>query len=361
MTTMKWGRATLITAAAVTGLLLPASTWAQGGFATGFASPDAMDAWNAQSVGAGTGQLALDRARGVAGGGGGFSDPWAQGGGGFADPYSFGGGGAFPPPGGGFGPADPYSSDPAMFGADPSMGFGFPGGGPMYAGGQPAFGAGVVATIPKVIAIYGERVICPVTKKILKDADEVPVFQTFVDSYYDDGQTGMDYKANDGVYTNVTLVTDQMDPEAHLVKTRLIRGLAILEELEPNFFFGVPVSSTDPLAGVPQVLDLEDARDVKLRQWAERFLNDFRVDPDAGAGSWKFHPTFLPPPPFPPLENLPANFRPAFASKEEKAEQERQQRLGVRPGQGQQGQGGLADRIGTSDIGANPAASSAYF
>ncbi|MDK2973136.1 MAG: hypothetical protein PWP23_2891 [Candidatus Sumerlaeota bacterium] len=332
--------------------LLPALSSAQGGFATGFADFEAMDTLNSGSTGAGgTGQLALDRARGVAGGGSSYgADPFgapASGGTTYgADPFGApaGGGAAYS--------ADPFGAaggGGAAYSADP-FGGAVPGAGTY----QPpsAYSAGVVQGIPKVVAIYGERVICPVTGNIISDAVEVPVFQTYVDQYYDDGANGLDYKANDQIYTNVTLVTDRMDPEAHLVKTRLIQGLRTLERLEPNAFFNIPVSSTDPLAGVPQVIDLEEDRDKKLADWADRFLNEFRVNPEAGTGEWDFFETYMPVPPYPPLEPIPGNFYPPFDSKEAeeaaaKAEED--------------AQGGLAGRVGTDAIEPNAGASSAYF
>ncbi len=327
-------------------LALSGEAFAQGGFA-GLADPAALDTLSGASTGPGGGAGYVDRARGVA-----ANDP-------FADP--FGGGGADPFGGGGFagGGADPFGGGGFAGGGDPFGGGGFAGGGDPFGGG--AFGAqpgqqGFQAPqIPKVEAVYGTRVVCRVTGQMLDDAVKVRVLDTFRDTYYDDGKTGMDYKANDFVYTNVTLRDDVMSPEAHLVMTRIIQGLRSLEAVEPNDFFNVLVASTDPLAGVPQMVDLERDRDEKLGRWAEKFLQDFRVDPsESDVQGWDFYETYMPTPPLPPLKDIPAAFFPPNAD--------------VAGGQGQNGgpggngvQDGVRNAFGANNIPGNDAASSSYF
>ncbi len=352
---------------AVLAVVGTASAFAQGGFA-GIADSESLDTLSGISSPTGAGQVGLDRARSLqasdpfASGGG---DPFASGGGGdpfgaapggysatnpAPDPFGVGGGSASPDP---FAAAGGFGAAPAGFGGG---GFG-PGAGPGGAAGGGEFAAAPIQ-IPTIQAIYGTRVVCHVSGELLEDAYEVPVLETFKDQYYDDGKTGMDYKANDFKYTNVSLKDDVMSPEAHVVKTRLIQGLRTLEDLQPNEFFNLLVASSDPLASVPQMLDLEKDRDEKLLRWAEKFLQDFRVNPEESAkGTWKFHPTYMPPPPIPPTSNIPATFLPPDATPAAGADGQ--------TGTQASGRGGaanaLGNRVGTSSIEDNPAASSSYF
>jgi len=316
-------------------LALPCATPAQGGFA-GLADPAAMDTLSGGSAGGPS--FAVDRARGAA-----------------ADPFGGGGGDPFGAPAGG----DPFGAP--VGGGDPFGGGGFGGGDPFGGAGgfgQPAGGGFQAPQIPKIQAIYGTRVVCKVTGEMLDDAVTVPVFDTFRDSYYDDGKTGMDLKANDFTYTNVTTKNDVMSPEAHLVLTRIVQGLRSLEDMPPNEFYSVIVASTDPLAGVPQMLDLERERDDKLGRWAEKFLEDYRVDPgESGKMGWDFYETYMPPPPLPPFENVPANFYPPLGEKTGG----QQGAPGAPGGGGFDATGGIRNAFGANNIQGNAAASSSYF
>ncbi len=334
--------ATILAGAALT--CEPALVAAQGGFA-GIADPAALDTLSGGSVGGGAGFV--DRARGA------------------ADPFAAPGGDPFAAPG-----ADPFGGggDPFGGGGDPFGGGGDPfggGGANPFGGGADPFGGGAFAQpgqqqgfqapqIPKVEAVYGTRVICRVTGQMLEDASKVRVLDTFRDSYYDDGKTGMDYKANDFVYTNVTLRDDVMSPESHLVMSRILQGLRSLESVQPNEFFNVLVASTDPLASVPQMVDLERERDEKLGRWAEKFLQDFRVDPsESEVQGWDFYSVHIPEPPLPPTSSIPAAFFPPNDP-------------GAGGAEGEEGEGGGAqnavrDAFGANNIPGNEAASSSYF
>lgn len=318
--------------------MVPATGQAQGGFAAGFADPDAMDTLSSGQVGGGgAGQLALDRARGVAGqqpqaGGGGFQDPFGGGGGGgFQDPFAAGGG------------EEMVSfADTGEFSAASGGGIIDPNTGQAFSGAASVIGIQVIA---------GERILCNVTGQMLQDARKAKVNPMYKDSYYDDGVRGMDARADDQIYTKVTLVTDKMSPEAQLVKTRYIRALEVAEELPPNEFFNVIAATTEPLSDVPKLIKLEEDRDDKLSVWSSRFLRDFRVNPDQ-EGDWTFFETFMPPPPRTPLIPIPADFVPPGTQ---------------RPGEEQEGQEGggvrnaVAGRFGADEIQSNPGASSSYF
>ncbi|MCB2155738.1 hypothetical protein KQI84_12710 [bacterium] len=324
--------------AAVAALALaavPAVVSAQGGFASGFASPEAMDTLNSGSVGGGgAGQLALQRAQGVAGvnqqgGGGGFDS---------ADPFG-GGGGGFGGDEGTVTFSDTGEFSGASGGAiiDPNTGQSFSG----------------VASAVGIQVIAGERVICHVTGEMLQDARKTKVNPMYKDSYYDDGVRGMDARADDQIFTKVTLVNNVMSPEAHLVQTRYIRALQVAENLPPNEFFNVIAATTEPLSEVPKMIDLEADRDDKLGVWSSRFLRDFRVNPDQ-EGDWEFYQTFMPPPPRTPLLPIPANFVPPGSQRAGEEE-------GTTDEQGGGVRGAVAARFGADEIQSNAGASSSYF
>jgi len=293
----------LVMTAAAVGLLclsLPEQADAQGGFATGFADPGAMNELN-QMGGATPGTFGIDRARAVAGGQQG--DPFAQ------QQNQFGG--------------DPFGPQQGQFGAEFDGGFG-PGFDPAFGGGegfgpgfQPGFGPQqqqqAYRPPPTVRAFYGDRIICPITGQILQDAVEVNVLADRVDeSYFNDGRRGGDFLEGDDIWTNVTTRQDEIAPEAGLVRTRMVRALELAEGLDPaEFHFEIRVASTDPLSNLPQVIDLEEARDEKIRDWAPQFLNRFRTDPDdPDPLNWDFRAAHVPTPPALPESQLPPNFRP---------------------------------------------------
>jgi hypothetical protein len=321
----------------------------QGGFA-GIADPESLDTLSGQSVGGGgTGQLALDRARGLQAG-----DPF--GGGATTDP--FGG------PSDGFGaPGDPFAAGPG--GAPQQVDFGFndefgPATGIADPGGAGATGLAV----PTFKAIYGTRYTCRITGQILDDARQVSILASAKESYYDDGETAGDAEANDLTFTNVQFDESLISPEAHLVKTRLIRALQWAENRPAHEFFNVVVASTDPLANVPSVLDLEAERDDKISVWAKRFLRDYRVDPDAPDGVWEFSQSFMPPPPRVPTLDLPSTFLPARNAIEAGVELDDDLATnggatgGPVPAGAQQAVG---NAFSTDTIQDNPGASSGYF
>ncbi|MBI5154879.1 hypothetical protein HZA57_06550 [Candidatus Poribacteria bacterium] len=328
---------------------LTGSALAQGGFAGGIADPASLDTLSGASTGSAAGNIALDRARALQQPGGAQDpfgpDPGAGGG----DPFGSGGGGAAGgPPGGGGGLPGFGGGDGGGFGA-------------AFGGGaldnQPGGGG---LNLPKVSALYGTRIYCRVTGEMLNDAHEVQISAAFKNQYYDDGVHGMDAVANDLKFTNVSVRRDVMSPEAGLVRTRVIRALETAELLEPHDFFNVRVASTDPLADVPKMLQLEQDRDEKLKTWAEHFLRDFRVDPDGtDQGNWDFYETYLVPPPRVPESLIPASFFPPTSGGATNGGAN-----GNGPNSGDLGASareGLGNAFGTNNIQNNPGASSSYF
>ena len=321
--------------------VLPMALQAQGGFATGFADPESMDALNSGSVGGGgAGQLALDRARQVTSqppgdGGGGFQDPFA-GGGGFDDGFSAGAAGQEAPVS--FADTGDFGSVGGII--DPNTGGTFSG----------------VANVVGIQVIAGDRVVCHVTGEMLQDARKAKVNPMYKDSYYDDGMHGMDARADDQIYTKVSLVSNVMSPEAHLVKTRYIRALQAAENLAPNEFFNVMAATTEPLSDVPKMIDLEAERDDKLSVWSSRFLRDFRVKPDV-EGDWEFYQAFMPAPPKTPGIPIPDSFTPPGTRSAADANGQG----GDPEGQGGGVRGAVAARFGADEIQSNAGASSSYF
>lgn len=351
---MKYARfGQLIPMAAAVGLIGALSTpeaAAQGGFATGFADPGAMNELN-QMGGAAPGTFGIDRARAVAQG-----DPFAAQGG---DPFAAQGGFAGDPFGGGGQPgfADGGFADGGFAGEGFPPGAGFGPGGPGFGPQQPQ----AFRPPPTVTAYYGERIICPLTGQLLQDAVEVTVLADQVQqTYFDDGTQGGDYLEGDGIWSNVTVRSDMIAPEAALVKTRMVRALEISESLAPEqFFFEIRVASTDSLSNLPQVIDLEAQRDEKLMDWAPQFLNRFRSNPDdPDPLNWEFREAYVPRPPALPDTPLPPNFRPPVQGPFTAAEFDQyRQSLGGSGGGGggrSSGGGGGGSASGGGDAGGRP-------
>jgi uncharacterized membrane protein YgcG len=164
-----------------------------------------------------------------------------------------------------------------------------------------------------VRAFFGERIVCPITGQLLADAVEVTVLADRAQlTYFDDGVTGGDFQAGDGIWTNVTSRGDQIAPEAGLVKTRMVRALEVSEALDPDqFHFEIRVASNDPLSNLPNMIELEELRDERLRDWAPQFLNRFRTNPaEPDPLNWEFREAHVPVPPMVPDIQLPPSFRP---------------------------------------------------
>lgn len=253
--------------------IIPTVVLAQG-FAGGFAAdPGAINTLNSGGGGVNA-QFALDRTNAAVGG-----FPGAGG-------NSFDTFGA-PPPGG-----------PAPF-----AGFGVP--------AQAIQAQQPVVQQTTVSAIYGDRVICPVTGRLLEDAIEAPVLDQFINEYSDDGKTLGDYKADDGTFTNARFVRDFISPEAMYTKTLNLRVLSIMEQYNPLEFSNVISASTDPTSSLANTQELEEIRDAKLEAWAGEFLTSFKIDPkDAKEENSVFFQSFMPDPPLTPRVQIPPTFVP---------------------------------------------------
>ncbi|MEQ8822688.1 MAG: hypothetical protein RLY93_20820 [Sumerlaeia bacterium] len=321
---------------------------AQGGFAAGgLAPPSAMDTLNEGGTGP-SGGFGIDRARGAVDQAN-ARDPFGGGGGAAADPFGVGGGAAADPFGGGGG-ADPFGGGGGDFAAS----------GPAFVDpGQVPGAATPGVNVPRIQVIWGERIIDANTGEILQDARKLRVPSLVQNEYYNDGEQGMDFEADDRVWTNVTLRDDVVSPETHFIKTKLLRALEVAENTDPMRFAGVRVATSEQLSTVPKILDLEAERDEKLKQWAQRFLRDFRTDPDNDdPASFSFVETYMPAPPRVPDVNIPASFAPPQASAGGAGAG------GLGPTGGNIGagtRGGVRNAFSVDTIQDSPGASSSYF
>ncbi|CAN5259783.1 hypothetical protein BH09SUM1_BH09SUM1_25050 [soil metagenome] len=279
----------------VAALIAPAAVgFAQ--FGSPMADTSAMSTLDSGPVGSASGSFdPIGRARAAAGAPQASSDPFAQ----PSDP--FGGGGGAQPAGG-----DPFGGGGKDGGAPNPFG-----GAAVPAGGANLGFSNALANIAKLSALGGERIVCHRTGQILQDAREISILVTASGSYYDDGKNGNDAVANDNIYTNITINNNYISPESHVVQTKLIQTLQYASNLRPQQFSLVRVASTEPLAPFPKIVDLETSQDASLKDWAVRFLRDYRVEPDKIDG--EFYPTFLPAPPRAPNIPLPITFTPENA------------------------------------------------
>lgn len=364
----------LLAVACTISLLAPVSTAL--GQAGAFVAPtSAMDTLNSAPAGGGLNPSTFtDRANAVAA-------QAQQGPGGFTPPAGGPGGGGFVPPAG-------------FQAIDPTGGGGAPGA-PGAPGGFP--------TIPSFTGIGGQRVVSALNRsRVLQDARQVRITQLAIASltgdgrYYDDGVSGNDAAPGDGIYTNVSLSDDYIAPDEFAIKTRLLNLMRAVEGVDgapdagggrtqaeiPSIsylsagatsrgsrkpirsvtrsrglmtaqeFFGVAVATNDPVTTLPRLVDLEKKRDEKLKDWADRFLRDFRVNPESLTSP--FIPAWLPFPPKAPSLPLPATFTTKAAATPARGE-------GGGSGPALVGGKTLDDDVTGDPSEYNPAASSRYF
>ncbi len=330
------------------------------------ADPESMDTVSGASTGSAGGsnfapinraQNAVNRANNPQQG-----NPFGPGGGG-SNPFGPGAGAAGGNP---FGPGAGAAGGgaPNPFGAAPSP-FGAPGGNfndPFGGGGAGTGGFSSYVPPPTLTAWGGERITCHRTGEILQDAREISILADSAGQYYDDGESGNDAAAGDNIYTNITVSSNFISPEANVIKTKLIRTLQfvspppdssqeeesleslVLQDLQalaaesgvdlkryvlaprqtsslqyfnnltPMQFSQVSVATTEPLSPLPKLVDLEQKQDEKIREWAIDFLDEYRMNP--GQMESEFYPTFIPPPPRAPNIPLPTTFTPVASGEE---------------------------------------------
>lgn len=215
-------------------------------------------------------------------------------------------GGTMPNPNNGFspapavGPAIPQGTQPMTGGV----------GAPAAAGaaGGPAVAVGPGA--PALIRVMvGRRVFCAVCNQMLDDAYEIQVPAAERDLFLDDGIHD-DGIAGNGIPGRVEVIKKQyIGQECNTVKNRLINVVRKAESMELMEFAGLHVMSVDPTLTdprMPNMLDQEQERDRKLRDWNNRFLADYRVDPNDPKS--EYYLLYVPEPPMIPQSSVPPGY-----------------------------------------------------
>ena len=203
--------------------------------------------------------------------------------------------------------AAPATGYPA---AEAAPGGGFLGGGGGATGAPAGFNpfAGIISKPVKVIG--GERVYCAVqTGLMLNDAEErlVPEEEARK-NYFDDGTHG-DEIPDDTIWTNITVVRDKyMGPGANDLLRATLSSLLYNEKIDPMKFYGVSMVSLDSVSELNNALKIEENKDQLVRNWAQKWLARYRVNPDDVESP--FYPLYIPPPPPIPAGEVPPGFDP---------------------------------------------------
>lgn len=209
----------------------------------------------------------------------------------------------------------------------PGMASGMPGavpGQPGMAGmaGQPQ---GVAApTIETAKVQTGRRVFDAVSGAILEDAVEITVRQEDVASF--DNGTQDNGLAGDGIRGNVVTSRNQFIGRfSNLVKDQLVHAVHNAEQIDPMVYYGYHVAKVNPtptegmkryglplpgegsdmdiemvkaVPNMPSVVDLEDDRDDLVKRWNDKFLANYRVNPQDPQSD--YFAIFVPSPPLTP-------------------------------------------------------------
>lgn len=291
-----------------------------------------------QQVGSGPGNLALERARGLQGGGA----PGA------------------PAPGGAPGaPGAPAPSGGAM-GQIAGMPMG-----------------------PQITVITGTRVFDAITGQLLDDAIQKQVPQADSDKYFDDGTHG-DLEAGDGEFTKVDERRDVLGQSNQRFKEQLVKALISADTYTPLQYFGLMIASTErqstvprnrawsmvsaPGGGpgftlrevptgepvtIPSYREKQKEKDSNIKNnWSQRFLQEFRVNKDDLTS--QFYSLYIPqPPPMPSVAPPPTTIWTPFSDPQAIARAEQNQRqLEVQGPLARGGMGGGAAMMGGGGGGA---------
>jgi hypothetical protein len=124
-------------------------------------------------------------------------------------------------------------------------------------------------------------------------------------NFFDDGTNG-DAVANDRYRSNITERNDVVAPIVWRVFRQTKQMIRTAEEKDPIRFFQLVAVTTDPASTLPQLIDRERDRDTRIREWNNKFLREFRVNPDDERS--EFYRPFIPTPPPPPDIPVPVGF-----------------------------------------------------
>lgn len=190
----------------------------------------------------------------------------------------------------------------------------------------------------KVKAIVGTRVFDAVSGELLDDARERFITDGQKTLYYDDGTHG-DPTPDDGQFALVDSRSDVIGPGQQRVKEQLVKALIVAENYDPLQFYGYTLMSTDQQKSAPRnrayklvpdprggpgmvleeaeiekPLELPDYRDKQYEKdvkvlrssWIKDFLADYRKEPDSLSS--EFHNVYIPLPPPVPSVKPPIEF-----------------------------------------------------
>jgi hypothetical protein len=157
--------------------------------------------------------------------------------------------------------------------------------------------------IPVTRVLTGERVSDHISRQILSDIRYVYVPKDEVEgNYFDDGTHG-DEEADNLLYTNISERDDVIGAETHKILARLLVALTKSEELNPLEFFRLQVLTTETISEIGNWREEEGVRDKWIREWAIRFVREYRINPDDMTSP--FLPLYVVPPPPPPSLRVP--------------------------------------------------------
>lgn len=171
--------------------------------------------------------------------------------------------------------------------------------------------------------LTGRRVYDAVSGALLEDAIKITVRREDV-SAYDDG-TNDNGLVGDGIKGNVlTSRNEYIGQFSHMVKNELIHAVHNAEQIDPLVYFGHHVAKVRPdrveglkryglplpegsgdaadsgriVADFPSIVTLEDERDGLVKNWNDKFLARYRVDPNDPQSD--YFAVFVPSPPLTP-------------------------------------------------------------
>lgn len=176
--------------------------------------------------------------------------------------------------------------------------------------GSGAFGAVQPAQPPapkqddRILVLTGERVTCRVTDALLEDVHYEHRPADEKSEYYDDGTRG-DVTADDNIWTRFDERNDVLSPAADQLRRRYQNMMRQVERTRPINFFGGIAATDDPGSRLAWTVDQEQTRDeTYLRKWNEKFLSEYRTNPEDPTS--EFFPVHVPRPPRAPDTPAPS-------------------------------------------------------
>lgn len=128
----------------------------------------------------------------------------------------------------------------------------------------------------------GEKIVCAVTGKVLKDVEVKEMYENQLagGEYYDDGTHGDDL-AGDGILSRVTVRRDLISEEAYAVREKLDRICRTARDMSPVDFYGAYIAPYEAGDGSVSARVLEQKRDEFIMQFRIKVLADY-INPETG-------------------------------------------------------------------------------